>query len=551
MEKISERAVSQEPSAYQSYDEKTSEQDNDVAALQRLIADRYQVIKKLGKGSQGCVFLAETNDLHKKVAIKQLLVQSVKDWKQYDLFQREANVLKRLRVPGVAKLHETIEKLDNEPPMALIVQDYIEGEPLQKFIANGHRFQISQIGDILLQLLNILDKLHHSDPPVVHRDIKPSNIILNYVENDTTPQVHIIDFGAVANPQVKGGGSTVVGTYGYMSPEQLMGNATPASDLYSLAIVAVYLLSGVPPEELETKDFHVLIDPHLQHLPHQITAFLRKMLEPHAEDRITDYDQLREFFTALKKQQFDKIPITASTLDKEKYALDKVYSYHQQGNIILWQELSDKTPRKLDNSVKKVFKRNIKTADLSGLLGKFILTLVVGVVMLLAVAMNIMMMADSSNGHYPFIFSIGIILVIIVSYIMEILNKRRAAYYSNFLYNPEQFFKNARKSMATVNRIEYKSIVVHQFQATPGLDINEMINQTYSPTWLVTYGFNPPDDSSPDILIRTFETHVEPDFKEGDLIPILYLIDHDDNGEHVYSTPYPIPVADKFYPTEE
>ena len=171
--------------------------------------------------------------------------------------------------------------------------------------------------------------------------------------------------------------------------------------------------------------------------------------------------------------------------------------------------------------------------------------------MLLAVAMNIMMMADSSNGHYPFIFSIGIILVIIVSYIMEILNKRRAAYYSNFLYNPEQFFKNARKSMATVNRIEYKSIVVHQFQATPGLDINEMINQTYSPTWLVTYGFNPPDDSSPDILIRTFETHVEPDFKEGDIIPILYLIDHDDNGEPVYSTPYPIPVADKFYPTEE
>ena len=122
----------------------------DVEAMQALLSNQYRVIKSLGKGSQGSVFLAESCADHREVAIKQLLIQSVKDWKAYDLFHREAEVLKCLNIPGVAKVYETIESLDSEVPMALIVQDYIAGEPLQKFIANGHRFQIGQIGEILL-----------------------------------------------------------------------------------------------------------------------------------------------------------------------------------------------------------------------------------------------------------------------------------------------------------------------------------------------------------------------------------------------------------------
>ena len=84
MENISHINASQHPSEYQSYGEipEVSKQDRDVAILQGLISDRYHVIKKLGKGSQGAVFLAETINTHVKVAIKQLLVQSVNDWKQ-------------------------------------------------------------------------------------------------------------------------------------------------------------------------------------------------------------------------------------------------------------------------------------------------------------------------------------------------------------------------------------------------------------------------------------------------------------------------------------
>ncbi len=172
--------------------------------LKELLSQKYRIVRKLGEGSQGTVYLAENLKTGKKVAIKQLIIQSVKDWKLYDLFHREANTLKRLDIPGIAKLYEARDILDIETPMAIIVQDYIEGEPLQKFIAQGHRFRIEQIGEILYQKLGILENLHQSKPPVIHRDLKPSNIILNYTDESVTPEVHIIDFGAVSNPQVKG-----------------------------------------------------------------------------------------------------------------------------------------------------------------------------------------------------------------------------------------------------------------------------------------------------------------------------------------------------------
>lgn len=126
-----------------------------------------------------------------------------------------------------------------------------------------------------------------------------------------------------------------------------MGRACAASDLYSLAIVAVYLFSGVPPENLEIQDYHVLIDSHLEHLPYLITAFLRAMLEPRIEDRITDYDKIREFFSAIKEQKFEAIPKIETHISQKKYSLDQVYSYRQPGNIVLWQTLKDSTPRHL------------------------------------------------------------------------------------------------------------------------------------------------------------------------------------------------------------
>ena len=193
------------------------------------LQDRYCFIKQIGHGSQGKVFLAESRATGKRVAIKQLNIESVKNWKEYDLFHREADVLRSLDIRGIAKLYETIECLNDSQPCSYIVQEYIQGQTLNDMLISGHRFSITRVYQIILQLLDILEKLHSHNPPVIHRDIKPSNIILRPVDGDNY-MVHLIDFGAVANPQVQSGGSTVAGTYGYMPPEQLTGKPQPANE---------------------------------------------------------------------------------------------------------------------------------------------------------------------------------------------------------------------------------------------------------------------------------------------------------------------------------
>ncbi|MBQ1926838.1 MAG: serine/threonine protein kinase, partial [Proteobacteria bacterium] len=205
------------------------------------LADRYRFIREIGHGTQGRIFLAERLDGHVKVAIKRLNIESVKNWKEYELFAREAAVLSSIHVGGVAKFFEAIERLEDEPPCSYIVQEYIEGSTLAAMLKSSYRFSLDRVYDIILQLLAILKKLHNHKPPIIHRDIKPSNIILKPSKGDDF-KVFLIDFGAVANPQVQGGGSTVAGTYGFMPPEQLTGNPVPASDIYSLAAVMVNLL---------------------------------------------------------------------------------------------------------------------------------------------------------------------------------------------------------------------------------------------------------------------------------------------------------------------
>ncbi len=528
--------------------------DSEIDAIQELFGTKYRILRQLGKGSQGAVFLAEDATSRQKIAIKQLIVQSVKDWKQYDLFQREAETLKRLDIPGVAKLIGVKEFLDIAEPRAFILQEFIEGEPLQQFIARGHRFQIGQIGDLLLQLLDIIEKLHSYDPPVIHRDIKPSNILLNYVGNSDTPEVHLIDFGAVANPQVKSGGSTVVGTYGYMAPEQLMGHAVPASDIYSLAIVAVYLLSGVAPEELEIQDFHVLIDPHLEHLPYQITCVLRKMLAPKVDDRLLDFETLRQFFTALKTQQFSQIPqVDGEQTATKAYSLGQVKGYHQAGNIELWQALEDKYPRTLPGHLKRfLLWKSIKTA-ISRLTSKpnfsvlaaiysFFLTFSVFWTLISVYTTKefsktlspdiLEIFPDFAKIHFTVFLPLILCLLIPVIYLCYKTWPEYRAQCS--------FLKSARKSMATVIRLEYLDIQSNLEDASlfkHGI--------AYPATWKITYSFNPPDDSSPDALVHTVMTHTEPDKSlEGSLIPILYLIKNDKNGERVLSTPFPVPVTD-------
>ena len=205
-----------------------------------LIGGRYRLGPRLGKGSQGELFLAQDERAkggdEREVVVKRLTPRGT--WKSFELFEREAKVLSQLRHAGVPHYLATVE----EPPGTFnLVMQRMRGDNLRDLAARRRLSQL-ELRDILIRALEILDYLHGRSPPVIHRDLKPSNIMR---APDGT--IALVDFGGVLDAARDHGGSTIVGTYGYMAPEQLHGQVTPATDLYALAAIAYRALTGRPP----------------------------------------------------------------------------------------------------------------------------------------------------------------------------------------------------------------------------------------------------------------------------------------------------------------
>jgi len=221
-----------------------------------LLNNRYQVLQTLGAGGFGNTFLAEDTYMpsRRPCVIKQLKPVT-HDPQAYKLvqerFQREAAVLEELGEGNnqIPRLHAYF----SEAGQFYLVQEWIEGDTLTKKVEQGGTLSENEVKQILVSLLPVLDYVHSRR--MVHRDIKPDNIIIR--KRDGLPV--LIDFGAVKeamNTMVNVPGnsahSMVIGTPGFMSSEQAGGRPTYASDLYSLGLTAVFLLTGKMPQELET-----------------------------------------------------------------------------------------------------------------------------------------------------------------------------------------------------------------------------------------------------------------------------------------------------------
>lgn len=524
-----------------------------VEALQ----GKYTLEKVIGQGSQGKIYKGTCVADGKPVAIKQLRVTSTENWKQYELFDREAKVLASLDLPGTAKFYEAIQNLEGPNPISVIVQEFIPGRSLQTYINNGDRFLFEHVCQILIKILDILQSLHQHNPQVVHRDIKPSNIILTYPDNPTEiiPGIHIVDFGAVANPQVQDGGSTVTGTYGYMAPEQLIGKPTAASDIYAFAVMAVYLFSGTPPENIATQDLRLLIDPHLEHLPHEVTIFLRLMLDTAPTKRLMDYDKIRDTLHQFSKHQFKidyLLQYAKENPGKEtNYKIDHIQSIGQAGNFTLWQDLDESTPRNIHPIYKRLlniddayFSKNNNLINISNrntyfqrdkleLKQKFnkqlyYRFLIPATIFLSVIPFISMQMKVIQPKACVCIISLALILFIAITFIFV----KKSKVYKQIA----NVLKYGRKSIATIESVEYISgeTMMNRVSLNSadryklGADENNRLNNTIRPIWKVTYAFNPPDDKSPDALHHVYYSDVPIDhLKAGDALPILYLIHPD------------------------
>lgn len=249
-----------------------------------VLHDRYQIQSLLGRQTGRRTFLA--NDLQRglSVVVKLLLFNPDFSWEDLKLFEREAEVLKSLDRPAIPKYFDYFEVETELGKGLALVQTYIEARSLQDWIQSGRTFNEEDLKAIAKELLGILDYLHNRQPPVIHRDIKPSNVLLGDRSGHSSGQVYLIDFGSVQTA-VHGGTRTVVGTYGYMPPEQFGGQTTPTSDLYALGATLIYLATGQHPDQLPQREMRILFEDNVNLSPNLID-WLKWMTEPSTDLRL-------------------------------------------------------------------------------------------------------------------------------------------------------------------------------------------------------------------------------------------------------------------------
>lgn len=255
-------------------------------ALEKLWGDRYKILQQLGKRNGRQTLLAQDLQTQQQVVIKLLALGKDFDWQDLKLFEREAQTLKTLSHPAIPRY---LDYLDINTPTYkgfALVQSYVEGRSLEEHLRAGRTFDETEVKQIAASLLEILIDLHSQSPPIIHRDIKPSNVLLTDRSGNHAGQVYLVDFGSVQTLAAKEGGTiTVVGTYGYMPPEQFGGRAVPASDLYSLGATLIFLATGRHPTELSEDGLQIQFR-QAAHLSPSFADWLEWMTEPSLNRRL-------------------------------------------------------------------------------------------------------------------------------------------------------------------------------------------------------------------------------------------------------------------------
>jgi eukaryotic-like serine/threonine-protein kinase len=263
----------------------------------KTLNDRYEILDTLGQGGIATTYAAKDLETDETVAIKVMSLRRAQDWKAIELFEREAKILAQLNHLCIPKYLDYFQIDTDRDREFHIVQSLAPGTPLSVLIDRGWQPEVAEVEQIAVQILEILTYLHHLSPPVIHRDIKPQNLI-----KSADGKISLVDFGAVQDTyhQTVTGGSTVVGTYGYMAPEQFRGQAFLSTDLYGLATTLLFLLTREDPSKLPQKQLKINFKSALK-LPHQFADWLDRMLEPTVEQRFTTAAEALAVLQGLQK----------------------------------------------------------------------------------------------------------------------------------------------------------------------------------------------------------------------------------------------------------
>jgi eukaryotic-like serine/threonine-protein kinase len=232
---------------------------------------QFQVVREIGRGGMGVVFLARDIALHRLVAIKVLRHEFTSSDEHRERFRREARLTARLSHPNIVPVHSFGEiggdgtSFENAP-LVYIVMKYVHGESLAELMRREKRLPAAEVQRVLRDLALALDSAHRDG--VVHRDLKAENILIERGSG----RAMLTDFGVAllrSLDPIHTDALRVFGTPHYMSPEQAAGelDIDGRSDLYSLGVLAYYMLSGTLP--FDAASFEALAARHIaeEHVP--------------------------------------------------------------------------------------------------------------------------------------------------------------------------------------------------------------------------------------------------------------------------------------------
>jgi serine/threonine-protein kinase len=270
--------------------------------IDSLLDGRYRVVRKLGTGGMANVYLAEDQELGRRVAIKLLDERHAQDEQFVERFRREAESAAGLSHPNVVSIYDRGEAEGTY----YIAMEYLEGKTLKELLVSRGPTPVRVAIDYTRQILSALDFAHRAG--IVHRDIKPHNVVVA-----PDGRLKVTDFGIArsGSSQMTEAGS-IIGTAQYLSPEQAQGKpVSPASDLYSVGVVLYEMLTGSVPFtgdtalEIAMKHLNTVPappstkrPPGIGEVPHELDLVVLRALAKDPADR---YQNAREMDSDLAR----------------------------------------------------------------------------------------------------------------------------------------------------------------------------------------------------------------------------------------------------------